>query len=101
MIAALKCDKMLLVQAELDGELDAAEAAALAVHRQECAICQGAAAELTRARALIGDDLYQPVRDIAPGDCGRDREHRGSDQHPHPARHDEAREPAHARYATP
>jgi anti-sigma factor RsiW len=63
MIVALKCDKILLVQAEFDGELDAAEAAALAVHRQECAICQAAAAELTQARALIGDDLYQPVRD--------------------------------------
>ena len=59
MIVALKCDKILLVQAEFDGELDAAEAAALAVHRQECAICQAAAAELTQARALIGDDLAQ------------------------------------------
>jgi anti-sigma factor RsiW len=63
MIAPLKCDIVLLVQAELDGELDAAEAAALAAHRQECAICRAAAAELTQARVLIGNDLYQPVPD--------------------------------------
>src|SRR5260370_38462408 len=57
------CDKVLLVQAELDGELGAAEAAALAAHRAECPICQTAAAELMQARALIRDDLYQPVAD--------------------------------------
>ena len=33
-----RCDKVLLVQAELDGELDAAQAAALAAHRAECPI---------------------------------------------------------------
>jgi anti-sigma factor RsiW len=51
------CDKVLLVQAELDGELDAAEAAALAFHRAGCPVCRQAAAELARARALIGDEL--------------------------------------------
>jgi anti-sigma factor RsiW len=55
------CNKVLLVQAELDGELGAAEAASLAAHRAECPICQAAAAELMQARALIRDDLYQPV----------------------------------------
>jgi anti-sigma factor RsiW len=59
------CDKILLVQAELDGELDAAQAAALAAHRADCPICQAAAAELAHARSLIeGTQLYQPM----PGD---------------------------------
>jgi anti-sigma factor RsiW len=53
MTAEPGCDRVLLVQAELDGELDAAAAAALAAHRATCPICQAAAAELTRARALI------------------------------------------------
>src|SRR5437868_1526347 len=61
MSAMPDCDKVLLVQAELDGELDAAEAAALAAHRAGCPICQAAAAELAQARALIHDELYQPV----------------------------------------
>jgi len=58
-----QCDQVLLVQAELDGELDAAAAAALAVHRAECLVCQAAAAELTQARALIGGELYQAMPD--------------------------------------
>jgi len=57
------CDKVLLVQAELDGELGAAEAAGLAAHRAECPICEAAAVELAQARALVRDDLYQPVPD--------------------------------------
>jgi len=57
------CDKVLLVQAELDGELDAADAAALAVHRAQCPICEAAAAELAHARALIGEGLYQRMPD--------------------------------------
>jgi len=63
MSAMPDCNKVLLVQAELDGELGAAEAASLAAHRAECPICQAAAAELMQARALIRDDLYQPVAD--------------------------------------
>jgi len=55
------CDKVLLVQAELDGELGAAEAAALAAHRAECPICEAAAVEFAQARALIRGDLYQPA----------------------------------------
>ena len=55
------CDKLLLVQAELDGELDAAEAAALAAHRADCPVCRAAAAELTQARRLVAGDLYQPM----------------------------------------
>ncbi|HEY1797476.1 MAG TPA: anti-sigma factor [Stellaceae bacterium] len=47
------CDKVLLVQAEFDGELDAAEAAALALHREICPICRAAAAELAQTRELL------------------------------------------------
>jgi anti-sigma factor RsiW len=61
MSTAAECDKVLLVQAELDGELDAAEAAALAAHRADCPICQAAAAELAQARALVRDSLYEPM----------------------------------------
>jgi anti-sigma factor RsiW len=56
-----ECDKVLLVQAELDGELDAAEAAALAVHRAECPICQAAAADIALARQAMHADLYEPM----------------------------------------
>jgi anti-sigma factor RsiW len=59
------CDKVLLVQAEFDGELDAAQAAALAAHRTGCAICRAAAAELAQTRRLLADGLYQPL----PGDA--------------------------------
>lgn len=61
MNGATGCDKVLLVQAELDGELGPAEAAALAVHRADCPICQEAAEELTRARAMVRPSLYRPM----------------------------------------
>jgi anti-sigma factor RsiW len=64
MIAPSDCDKVLLVQAELDGELDAAAAASLAAHREGCPVCQAAAAELARARTLIAgerDGLYHAM----------------------------------------
>ena len=57
------CDKVLLVQAEFDGELDAAQAAALAAHRRDCPVCQAAAAALGNARVLLRDGLYQPAPD--------------------------------------
>jgi anti-sigma factor RsiW len=57
------CDKVLLVQAELDGELDAAQAAALEAHRAACAICQLAQAELLRARDLLRGETYEPIPD--------------------------------------
>jgi anti-sigma factor RsiW len=57
------CDKVLLVQAEFDGELDAAEAATLAAHRQHCPVCQAAAAALQRVRLLMDDGLYEPAPD--------------------------------------
>lgn len=57
------CDMVLLVQAEFDGELDAAQAARLSVHRNECAVCRAAEADLARARELIRPELYQPAPD--------------------------------------
>jgi anti-sigma factor RsiW len=57
------CDKVLLVQAELDGELDAAQAAALAVHRAGCPICQAAQTELQRARDLLRAQPYETTPD--------------------------------------
>ncbi|HEX6440588.1 MAG TPA: hypothetical protein VF007_00270 [Stellaceae bacterium] len=57
----LECDKVLLVQAELDGELDAAQAAALAVHRAGCPTCRAAAADIALAREAMHADLYEPM----------------------------------------
>jgi anti-sigma factor RsiW len=57
------CDKVLLVQAELDGELDAAQAAALEAHRVGCAICQAAQTELLRARELLRGEVYETTPD--------------------------------------
>ena len=57
------CDKVLLVQAEFDGELDAAQAAALETHRAGCPICQAAQAELLRTRALLRAEPYEPTPD--------------------------------------
>jgi anti-sigma factor RsiW len=57
------CEMILLVQAEFDGELDAAQAAALAVHRRQCPVCQAAGETLARTRAFMRDELYQPTPD--------------------------------------
>jgi anti-sigma factor RsiW len=57
------CENVLLVQAELDGELDAAQAAALEAHRQGCPICQAAQEELLRARALLRAEPYETTPD--------------------------------------
>ena len=63
--AAGHCGKVLLVQAEFDGELDAAEAAALQAHRADCPDCQAAALELAESRTLLRDGLYEPMPDAA------------------------------------
>lgn len=55
------CDKVLLVQAEIDGELSAADAAALEAHRVGCPICMTARAELLRARALVRGEPPEPM----------------------------------------
>jgi anti-sigma factor RsiW len=63
MTVPLDCDKVLLVQAELDGELDAAEAAALAAHKASCPVCWAAAADIARARAVVNRSLYRAAPD--------------------------------------
>jgi anti-sigma factor RsiW len=58
------CDMVLLVQAEFDGELDAAQAARLVAHRQHCPICTAAGETLARTRAMLRerpDELYEPM----------------------------------------
>ena len=52
---SMECENLLLVQAEFDGELDAAEALRAARHRQDCAACRDAYAELAATRALLRD----------------------------------------------
>jgi anti-sigma factor RsiW len=61
------CEMVLLVQAEFDGELDAAQAAQLAAHRSGCLACQAAEAELAWARELFRGDLYEPAPDAVRG----------------------------------
>jgi anti-sigma factor RsiW len=63
MIVTVPCEMVLLVQAEFDGELDAAQAATLLVHRAQCPVCQAAELELTRARELLRDIPYQSTPD--------------------------------------
>jgi anti-sigma factor RsiW len=50
------CDQTLLLQAEFDGELDAAQAAALAAHRAACPACRQAAADLGILRARLKEE---------------------------------------------
>jgi anti-sigma factor RsiW len=57
------CEKILLVQAELDGELDAAQAASLEAHRTGCAICQAAQADLLRTRTLLRSEAREAMPD--------------------------------------
>jgi anti-sigma factor RsiW len=58
-----RCEMLLLMQAEFDGELDAAQAAQFEVHRTQCLVCQAAEAELLRVRELVGSGLYHPAPD--------------------------------------
>ena len=48
-----ECEQTLLVQADFDGELDAAQAGALVRHREECAECRAVEEKLVRARTLL------------------------------------------------
>jgi anti-sigma factor RsiW len=50
-----QCDRALLLQAEFDGELDAAEAAALAEHRAQCGVCRASWDVLAASRAAVRD----------------------------------------------
>lgn len=47
------CDKILLIQADFDGELDAAQSAAIAGHREACAYCREAWEQLRAARHAV------------------------------------------------
>jgi len=49
----MACENVLLVQAEFDGELDAADALRAAQHRQGCAECRDAYAQLAATHALL------------------------------------------------
>lgn len=57
-MSAGDCGKLLLLQAELDGELDAAQAAALAEHRADCPECRRNAATLEAARQVLRGATY-------------------------------------------
>jgi len=52
-MTAERCDRLLLLQAEFDGELSAAEAASLAEHRTGCAVCRQSWDALLATRAAI------------------------------------------------
>jgi len=58
-----RCEKVLLVQAEFDGELDAAQAAQLQAHRVHCTDCRATEATLAQARAVLRAELYRPAPD--------------------------------------
>jgi anti-sigma factor RsiW len=47
------CDRALLLEAEFDGELDAAQAVALATHRESCALCQASWKRLSLTRQAM------------------------------------------------
>ncbi|HET7133964.1 MAG TPA: anti-sigma factor, partial [Gammaproteobacteria bacterium] len=77
-----ECEQTLLVQADFDGELDAAQAAALVRHREECERCRTVEATLVRARTLLraapryggSSELRQRLeRVVAEGAQSRDR----------------------------
>ena len=55
---AVPCDRLLLLQAEFDGELDAAQSAALADHRADCPVCKENLATLTAGRDALRGASY-------------------------------------------
>jgi anti-sigma factor RsiW len=55
----MECDNVLLVQAEFDGELDAAEALRAAQHRQTCSECRDAYAQLSATHALMRESAQR------------------------------------------
>ena len=59
--SARRCAMLLLVQAEFDGELDAAQAAELSVHRAGCQACQRATRALAQTRAMLREPIYEPL----------------------------------------
>jgi anti-sigma factor RsiW len=57
-MSAGDCGKLLLLQAELDGELDAAESAALAEHRANCPVCRRNESAIVAARQALRHATY-------------------------------------------
>lgn len=57
-MSAGDCGKLLLLQAELDGELDAAESAALAEHRAGCPVCRRNESVIMAARQALQGATY-------------------------------------------
>lgn len=57
-MSAGDCGKLLLLQAELDGELDAAAAAVLAEHRASCPVCRRNASAIMAARQALQHATY-------------------------------------------
>lgn len=57
-MSARGCDKLLLLQAELDGELDAAQVALLAEHRASCPVCKRNEALLALAHRAARGATY-------------------------------------------
>lgn len=57
-MSADDCGKLLLLQADLDGELDAAEAAALSEHRASCPVCRRNEALLVATRQAMRGATY-------------------------------------------
>lgn len=53
MSTPFECERTLFVQADFDGELDAAQSAALLQHIGECTHCQSAQAQLARSRDIL------------------------------------------------
>ncbi|HUK58203.1 MAG TPA: hypothetical protein VLV50_03150 [Stellaceae bacterium] len=57
------CDRALLLQAEFDGELDAAQSADLAQHRETCAVCRANWATLEASRKAVRGVDYHAAPD--------------------------------------
>ncbi|HEY1505510.1 MAG TPA: anti-sigma factor, partial [Stellaceae bacterium] len=55
----MECENVLLVQAEFDGELDAADALRAARHRQGCAECRDAYAQLSATHELMRESAQR------------------------------------------
>jgi anti-sigma factor RsiW len=58
-----RCEMVLLVQAEFDGELDVTQAAKLQMHRAKCPACHAVEQELSQVRELLAEMPYQAVPD--------------------------------------
>ena len=56
-MSAEGCERTLLLQAEFDGELDAAQAAALTEHRTQCSVCEERWNALAVARRAMREDV--------------------------------------------